>query len=233
VADDALFTIAGQEFKVTSPGRVFYPVTGTTKLDVIGYYADVSVVMLPLVLGRPATRKRWPEGVQQASFFVKDLEPGTPPWLGRVQIRHGSGPKFYPVFDSPAALAWLGQVAALEWRLPGAFLGGGPGAVPASSPFVMDQAGDGRDISCRRGRRGCWGGGRCWGRCRQLHLDFLGHRPGHCGSARSTTRARWSDSGRAGALVPVTAPTPPRTRMWSSCRWGCSTGNVAWSARAR
>jgi hypothetical protein len=30
VADDALFTIAGQEFKVTSPDRVLYPATGTT-----------------------------------------------------------------------------------------------------------------------------------------------------------------------------------------------------------
>jgi methylglyoxal synthase len=33
VADDALFTIAGQEFKVTSKDRVFYA-TGTTKSDV-------------------------------------------------------------------------------------------------------------------------------------------------------------------------------------------------------
>jgi len=38
MADDALFTIAGQEFKVTSPEWVFYPSTGTSKLDVIGYY---------------------------------------------------------------------------------------------------------------------------------------------------------------------------------------------------
>ncbi len=97
---------------------MLYPATGTTKLDVIRYYADVAAAMLPQVQGRPATRKRWPEGVDQASFFVKDLEPGTPPWLPRVQIRHGSGPKFYPVFDTPAALAWLGQVAALELHVP-------------------------------------------------------------------------------------------------------------------
>jgi len=118
VADDALFTIGGQEFKVTSPDRVFYPATATTKLDVIRYYVEVSAALLPHVQGRPATRKRWPEGVEQASFFVKDLQPGTPPWLGRAQIRHRSGPKFYPVFDTPAALAWLGQVAALELHVP-------------------------------------------------------------------------------------------------------------------
>jgi bifunctional non-homologous end joining protein LigD len=119
VADDALFTIAGQEFKVTSPERVSYPATGTTKLDVMRYYAQVSEVMLPGVPGRPATRKRWPDGVDGASFFVRDLQPGTPAWLTRIQIPHGSGgPKFYPVFDPPAALARLGQVAALELHVP-------------------------------------------------------------------------------------------------------------------
>jgi bifunctional non-homologous end joining protein LigD len=93
MADAALFTIAGQEFKVTSSERVFYPATGTTKLDVIGYYAAASTAMPPHLVGRPATRKRWPEGVKKTSFFVKDLEAGTPGWLTRVQIRHGSGRK--------------------------------------------------------------------------------------------------------------------------------------------
>ena len=69
MADDALFTIAGQEFKVTSPERVYYPATGTTKLDVIGYYAEVSTAMLPHLVGRSATRKRWPEGVDKTSFL--------------------------------------------------------------------------------------------------------------------------------------------------------------------
>lgn len=118
MAEDLLFTIDGQEFKVTSPDRVFYPSSGTTKLDVIQYYAAVAAVVVPQVQGRPATRKRWPEGVDQAAFFVKDLQPGSPAWLARTQIPHRSGPKFYPVFDSPAALAWLGQVAALELHVP-------------------------------------------------------------------------------------------------------------------
>jgi bifunctional non-homologous end joining protein LigD len=118
-------TVAGQTFKVTTPGRVLYPGTGTTKAEVIDYYLAVAGVLLPLMAGRPATRKRWPDGVAGPEFFAKDLEPGTPGWVTRVQIRHTSGPKFYPVFDTPAGLGWLGQVAALElhvpqWRLPAA-----------------------------------------------------------------------------------------------------------------
>src|SRR5664279_204579 len=80
--------IDGRELKITTPGRVLYPATGTTKSDVLDYYAAVALVMLPHLSGRPATRKRWPEGVDGPAFFAKDVEPGTPVWLSRVQIRH-------------------------------------------------------------------------------------------------------------------------------------------------
>src|ERR1700712_4127497 len=111
-SDSGVLEVAGQEFKGTSFGRGLYPATGTTKAEVIRYWAAVADVALPHLTGRPATRKRWPEGVDHESFFAKDLEPGTPPWLTRVQIEHsGEDVKFYPVIDTPAGLAWLGQVS--------------------------------------------------------------------------------------------------------------------------
>ena len=130
-------TVGGQDFKVTTPDRVFYPATGTTKTDVIDYYLQVADAVIPHLLGRPATRKRWPDGVTGPEFFAKDLELGTPAWLNRVQIRHSSGPKFYPVFETPAALGWLGQVAALElhvpqWRIQAAAPAGTPTATSST-----------------------------------------------------------------------------------------------------
>jgi len=114
---------------------VHYPETGTTKAQVLDYYERVAPFLLPHLEGRTATRKRWPDGVDGAAFFAKDLELGTPPWMSRVHIIHGSGPKFYPVLDTPASLVWLGQVSALElhvprWRIP---LATGPGLVSATS----------------------------------------------------------------------------------------------------
>ena len=74
--------------------------------------------MIPHVAGRPVTRKRWPEGVRVAPFFHKDLGKGVPSWVTREVIQHSDGPKYYPVVDSPATLAWLGQMAALELHVP-------------------------------------------------------------------------------------------------------------------
>jgi len=115
--DGTVLRVGGQEIRLTTPGRVLYPVSGTTKSQVVAYYVEVASAMLPHLLGRPATRKRWPEGVDGPAFFAKDLEPGTPAWLGRVQVQD-NGPKFYPVFETPAGLAWLGQVSALELHVP-------------------------------------------------------------------------------------------------------------------
>lgn len=117
-AAEKVLLVDDQELRVTNPDRVLYPATGTTKLEVIDYYRRSAPATLPHLRARPATRKRWPEGGQGQPFFSKDIDPGTPAWLPRVQIQHGSGTKFYPIFDTPAALAWLGQVSALELHVP-------------------------------------------------------------------------------------------------------------------
>lgn len=43
--------VDGQELRLTTPARVLFPVTGTTKADVIAYYTAVAGVMLPHLLG--------------------------------------------------------------------------------------------------------------------------------------------------------------------------------------
>ncbi len=103
---------------LTNADKVLYPATGTTKGDVFDYYTRIAEVMVPHIAGRPATRKRWPNGVEQASFFEKQLASSAPDWLPRASVTHRSGTTTYPIIDSPAALAWIGQQAALEVHVP-------------------------------------------------------------------------------------------------------------------
>ena len=117
-ADGATVQVDGHRVALTHLRKVLYPVTGTTKSDVITYFADVAHVMIPHLAGRPVTRKRWPDGVSTQPFFHKDLPKGTPTWVPRRTILHSDGPKNYPIVDSPATLVWLGQIAALELHVP-------------------------------------------------------------------------------------------------------------------
>ena len=103
---------------LTNPGKVLYPATGTTKADVFRYYTTIAEVMLPHIAGRPATRKRWPNGVSESAFFEKELAKSAPAWLHRGVLAHRSGDTVYPIIDSSTGLAWIAQQAALEVHVP-------------------------------------------------------------------------------------------------------------------
>ncbi|WP_370330034.1 ATP-dependent DNA ligase [Mycolicibacterium hippocampi] len=104
--------------KLTNPDKVLYPATGTTKGLVFDYYVGVAEAMLPHIAGRAVTRKRWPNGVEQGSFFEKQLASSAPDWLDRATISHRSGTTTYPVIDTVEGLAWIAQQAAVEVHVP-------------------------------------------------------------------------------------------------------------------
>jgi bifunctional non-homologous end joining protein LigD len=108
----------GPRVQLTNADKVLYPATGTTKADVFDYYTSIAEVMVPHIAGRAATRKRWPNGVDQESFFEKQLASSAPDWLPLAGVAHRSGTTTYPILDSADALAWIGQQAALEIHVP-------------------------------------------------------------------------------------------------------------------
>lgn len=110
--------VDGRRLAVTNLDKVLYPETGTTKAEVLRYYAIIAPMLLPVVSGRPVTRKRWPHGVASDPFFVKNLEPGAPSWIARETLPHTDGPVTYPLVDSAAVLTWMAQMAALELHVP-------------------------------------------------------------------------------------------------------------------
>ena len=123
-ADDQTVTIDGHRLKLTNLDKVLYPETGTTKADVLDYYARVAEVLIPHASNRPATRKRWVHGVGTDDepgemFFQKNLdERSTPQWVRRREIQHSDHVNTYPLVNDLATLTWLGQIAALEIHVP-------------------------------------------------------------------------------------------------------------------
>ncbi|HKP05719.1 MAG TPA: ATP-dependent DNA ligase [Microbacterium sp.] len=121
--DEQLVRIGGRRLRVTNLEKVLYPETGTTKGEVIDYYSRIADVLIPHVVGRPVTRKRWPDGVGSEEdpgmvFFAKDLERGAPSWVRRMPIPHSTGTKDYPLVGDVPTLVYLAQVASLELHVP-------------------------------------------------------------------------------------------------------------------
>ncbi|MGB9034219.1 MAG: non-homologous end-joining DNA ligase, partial [Paeniglutamicibacter sp.] len=115
--------INGRTLRISNLDKVLYPADGTTKGEVLAYYAQVAPVLVPQAARRPATRKRWVNGVGTEQepgkvFFRKDLEDSAPEWIPRATVRHKDHDNVYPLVDDEAVLAWLGQLAALEIHVP-------------------------------------------------------------------------------------------------------------------
>ena len=122
-SDTEVVDIDGRRLKLTNLDKVMYPATGTTKAEVIHYYATIAEVMLPHTRGRPATRKRWVHGVGTETepgevFFQKNLDSSAPDWLHRGTITHKTSTNTYPLVDDRATLVWLAQIASLEIHVP-------------------------------------------------------------------------------------------------------------------
>jgi bifunctional non-homologous end joining protein LigD len=114
--------VDGRTLTLVNLEKVMYPRTGTTKAEVLNYYAQVAPVMLPHLADRAVTRIRWPHGTGDKSFFEKNTPSSTPSWVRTVTVptsgsRTQSGEEgelTFPVIDSLPTLTWLVNLASLE-----------------------------------------------------------------------------------------------------------------------
>jgi bifunctional non-homologous end joining protein LigD len=121
MAEPLLVDVEGRTLKISSLDKVLYPRTGTTKGEVLSYYAQVAPVLLPHLADRAVTRIRWPHGVQDMSFFEKNAPSGTPSWVRTARVPttgsrsgKGDGEITFPIVDDLATLTWLVNLSALE-----------------------------------------------------------------------------------------------------------------------
>lgn len=117
--------VAGRTLRLSSLDKVLYPATGTTKGEVLAYYAQVADPILTQLRDRPVTRIRWPHGVGGEHFFEKNLPSGAPDWLDAVTLSgHGSRAGrdavavTYPLVRDLADLVYLVNLGSLELHVP-------------------------------------------------------------------------------------------------------------------
>jgi bifunctional non-homologous end joining protein LigD len=116
-----LTEVDGRELSLSNLDKVLYPATGFTKSQVLDYYARVAEVMLPHLRDRPTTLRRYPHGVEGASFFEKHAPEHLPEWIGTIDVPSKTGehePIEYVAIDDRPALLWAANLASLEFHVP-------------------------------------------------------------------------------------------------------------------
>jgi len=115
--------VDGHTLQLTNLHKVLYPQTGFTKGEVIDYYTRIAPVLIPHLVHRPLTVKRYPNGVDEKFFFEKNASRGTPSWIRTVNLPAPGSTKNretidYIVVQALPDLVWLANLAALELHVP-------------------------------------------------------------------------------------------------------------------
>jgi bifunctional non-homologous end joining protein LigD len=112
--------VAGREVAISNPGKVFFPRTGHTKMDLIQYYLAVADCAgkggaLGGVCGRPMALKRFVNGAEEEPFFQKRAPEKRPDWVETAELRFPSGRTADEVVLRDAAgLAWVVNLGCID-----------------------------------------------------------------------------------------------------------------------
>ena len=70
--------------RVSNPDRVYFPATGTTKLDLVEYCLTVGPGIVNALRERPCMLHRFPSGLAGDKVHQERVPAGAPPWLETV-----------------------------------------------------------------------------------------------------------------------------------------------------
>lgn len=116
--------VDGRELTLSNLEKVLFPQSGFTKGQLIDYYAKVAPMMLPHVANRPVTLRRYPNGVDAASFFEKHVPSHAPKWVRTVRVPSVRGDSSdddevtYAVVSDLPTLVWAANLATIEFHVP-------------------------------------------------------------------------------------------------------------------
>jgi bifunctional non-homologous end joining protein LigD len=110
-----------RELKLSNLDKVFFPVEGITKGDLLEYYRVVAPVLVPHLKDRPFTMVRWPDGIEAGRFFQKDAPSHMPEWIPtfRTLVSTRESPRKkkwvnFPVVNDELGLLWMVNMGCID-----------------------------------------------------------------------------------------------------------------------
>lgn len=115
----AFVEMAGRRLSLSNLEKDLYPSYGFTKARILEYYRGISQFMLPHLKDRAVTFKRYPDGVDEDSFFEKRCPSHRPAWVQTAEVvHHEAVPIRYCLVNDLETLIWAGNLASLEIHVP-------------------------------------------------------------------------------------------------------------------
>jgi DNA ligase D len=109
--------VAGQEVRLSNPGKLYFPAAGHSKRDLVDYYLAVADAALIHLRERPTVLKRYVDGIDGDPFFQKRVPDRAPEWLETATVRFPSGREARELVANDAAhLAWAVNLGVIDFN---------------------------------------------------------------------------------------------------------------------
>ncbi|MFI8827787.1 non-homologous end-joining DNA ligase [Streptomyces sp. NPDC053431] len=110
--------VEGRRLALSNLDKILHPATGTTKGELLHYYATVGAAILPHLRDRPVSFLRYPDGPDGQLFFTKNPPPGTPAWVNTTPVPRSDAPGARQVMiQDLASLMWAANLV-VEFHTP-------------------------------------------------------------------------------------------------------------------
>ncbi len=108
---------AGREVRLSSPGKVYFPRPGWTKLDLCRYYLEVADAALVHLRHRPTVMKRFVKGIDAEPIWQKRVPQKIPDWLQTATVSFPSGRTAEELTaDDAAHLVWAVNLGVIDFN---------------------------------------------------------------------------------------------------------------------
>ena len=109
-------TLNKHKVKLTNQDKIYFPKDDITKGDVVEYYQSVADYILPHLKNRPLSLNRFPNGIEEQSFYQKDASDNIPDWIKTTQVYSESNDKYidYIYCNDKATLAYLNNLGCID-----------------------------------------------------------------------------------------------------------------------
>ena len=108
--DPVELEVGDKVVRLSSPGRVYFPARGETKLDLARYYLSVGDGIVGALRERPCMLHRFPKGMAGDKVHQKRLPRGAPPWMETVRVH-------FPRYGQHADELCVTELAHVVWAV--------------------------------------------------------------------------------------------------------------------
>src|ERR687891_2293545 len=117
-SSEEILKIEGHEVRVSSPGKIFFPERGETKLNLVRHYLRFAQPLMRTMGGRPLLLQRFPKGATGSSFYQKRIPDSAPEWLQTTTVTTPNGTESRALVAADLAhIAWAVNLGCLGFHV--------------------------------------------------------------------------------------------------------------------